>query len=74
VVGDAEPAVLFSNLAGQVVSAPIKGNSPDCACNASRDIGAYDTCPHGCTYCYAVTGPDAAKTRYAAHNPASDLI
>ena len=79
VVGGAEPAACIdaarlSNLSGQVLSAPVTGNRPDCLCHASRDIGAYDTCPHGCAYCYAVSGSDAAKANYAAHNPASDLI
>lgn len=31
-----------------------------CGCIESRDIGYYDSCPHGCVYCYANMNPDNA--------------
>jgi len=31
-----------------------------CRCVEVRDIGAYDTCPGGCFYCYAVNNHDTA--------------
>jgi Domain of unknown function (DUF1848) len=33
----------------------------ECGCTESKDIGAYDTCPHGCVYCYANANPDSAR-------------
>src|SRR6266581_5061538 len=44
----------------------LKGNREECGCFASRDIGEYDTCPHGCVYCYAVKQRDVALSRYYA--------
>ena len=64
----------LSDLAGRPIAAKTKGNRPGCFCAQSRDIGAYDTCPHGCVYCYAVRRPDLAKRRHRDHDPDSESL
>jgi hypothetical protein len=36
----------------------------DCGCCESRDLGYYDSCPHGCIYCYANLNREKAKAFY----------
>ena len=64
----------MSDVAGRSITAKQKGNRPGCDCAASRDIGAYDTCPHGCVYCYAVQNRPRAQARFKAHDPDSPML
>ena len=64
----------LSDLAGRRIGAKLRGNRPDCGCFEARDIGEYDTCPHGCVYCYAVLNRDLARDRYKRHDPQGETL
>ena len=64
----------LSRVAGRPIAARTKGNRPGCLCAESRDIGAYDSCPHGCVYCYAVRRPALAKQSHRRHDPAAEAL
>lgn len=56
------------------VSARTKAARPGCLCAESRDIGGYETCPHGCVYCYAVANPDKVRQTHKDHNPNAAML
>ena len=64
----------LADVAQRPVAAPESGNRPGCRCALSRDIGAYDTCPHGCVYCYAVADRDRAVANFRDHDPEAAML
>jgi hypothetical protein len=64
----------LSDIAGYEIKAKTKGNRTGCCCAESRDIGAYDSCPHGCVYCYAVSNPMLAVSRASLHDPNDEFL
>lgn len=61
--------IRLSDIAGNTLTGKQKGNRPGCFCAESRDIGAYETCPHGCVYCYAVNNQKNAISNFRNHDP-----
>lgn len=62
-----------------IINAKLKNLKKDgqreaCGCVECIDIGAYDTCSHGCSYCYATRNAEQIRKNMAMHNPQSKLL
>lgn len=64
----------LNEIGGTAFKAKLKGNRKECGCYEARDIGEYDTCPHGCVYCYSVQNRELALERFRQHDPGSEFL
>lgn len=62
---------LYPERARRLIEAPTREG---CGCCECTDIGAYDTCAHGCVYCYANSRARIAARNYEQHDPRSDML
>lgn len=61
---------ILSSLSGKDLSAlKVRPTRKECGCTESTDIGLYDSCPHGCIYCYANSNADKASAFYRRYVP-----
>lgn len=58
----------------EVPSVKDPGQRKACGCVVSKDIGMYDSCLFGCSYCYATSSFERARSNYLRHDPEGEML
>ena len=77
--GIAHGSCIDKNLIERIIGSSINAKNDasqrtECRCIESVDIGAYDTCPNGCAYCYAVSSQKTLLHHIDAHDPNAPML
>ncbi len=69
-----DPTVIEEIINCSIEAKKDKNQRPACGCIESVDIGAYDSCPGGCRYCYATKSQAVAEKNRRMHVSASPSL
>jgi hypothetical protein len=78
-LGVTRASCIDQGLIEQLIGVPLlagkaAGQRKECGCIQSVDIGEYQSCIHGCKYCYAVQNEERAMRNFRQHHPDSPLL
>ena len=78
-IGIAQGKCISDDLISSIFGITVNGQKDKyqrkpCRCISSQDIGRYDTCVHGCIYCYANSNKELSARNHASHDPSSPAL
>lgn len=65
---------LIEKIIGWEIRAKDDKQREHCGCIECADIGLYNTCKHGCRYCYANFNAERVQRAVQEHNPQGELL